>query len=274
MFRLTPVVKGLLIVNVVIFLLSYLLLSQTGIDIINYLGLYYFASDNFEPWQFVTYMFLHSYVGPGGQLYFGHIFGNMIGLLIFGAWLEEVWGPQRFFQYYIITGIGAGILFMGVDYFEKSAMQEDVQTWMQSPDPYEFELLVVEHFERAYPQVSGFIEKYKDQPEDRQMVQQAKSYAQSLYKSFLNIPMVGASGAVFGILMAAGLLFPQRRIMLLIPPIPMRARILVVLYGAYEIYAIMQRAPTDNVAHFAHLGGMLVGFILLKIWNEDQNRYQ
>ena len=266
MFRLTPVVKNLLIINVVVFFLSYLLQSQTGIDVNDYLALYYFASDNFRAWQFVTYMFLHAN--------FNHIFGNMIGLIIFGTWLEEIWGPKRFLQYYLITGIGAGALFMAVDYFEKSAMQEDVQAFLSQPDPYDFDVLVSEHFEGYYPRLAGFIEDYLDRPESTQLENQAEAYARELHILFLNIPMLGASGAVFGILLAAALLFPHRRIMLLIPPIPMRARILVILYGAYEIYAIMQRAPDDNVAHFAHLGGMLVGFIVLKVWNEDQNRYE
>ena len=265
MFRLTPVVKILLIINVVVFFLSYLLQGQTGIDINDYLALYYFESDNFRAWQFVTYMFLHAN--------FNHILGNMIGLIVFGTWLEDVWGPQRFLQYYIITGIGAGVLFMGVDYFEKSAMKQDVETYMMAPAPHDFDVLVSEHFERAYYNLSTFIETYKNNPDDNQLERQSKAYSQDLYVAFLNIPMLGASGAVFGILLAAGLLFPRRRIMLLIPPIPMRARILVILYGLYEIYSIMQRAPDDNVAHFAHLGGMLVGFILLKIWNEDRNRY-
>jgi membrane associated rhomboid family serine protease len=266
MFRLSPVVKNLLIINVAIFILSYLLYSQTGIDVNYYLALYYFASDNFEPWQFVTYMFLHAN--------FNHIFGNMIGLIIFGTWLEEIWGPKRFLQYYLITGIGAGILFMGVDYFEKAAMEEDVQVWLSEPNPDGFELLVGEHFSRGYNYESGFIEAYQENPNNEQYERQALAFVQDAYNQHLNIPMLGASGAVFGILLAVGLLFPERRIMLLIPPIPMRARILVILYGGYEIYSIMQRAPDDNVAHFAHLGGMLVGFILLKIWDEDRNRYQ
>ena len=265
MFRLTPVVKNLLIINVVVFFLSYLLQNQTGIDVNDYLALYYFASDNFEPWQFVTYMFLHAN--------FNHIFGNMIGLLIFGTWLEEVWGSKRFLKYYLITGVGAGILFMGVDYFEKAAMEQDVETFLSSPDPIDFEVLVTDHFEPYYYRLADFIEAYKDNPNNPEFERKAKDDTVTLYNRFLNIPMLGASGAVFGILLAAGLLFPRRKIMLLIPPIPIRARILVILYGAYEIYAIMQRAPDDNVAHFAHLGGMLVGFILLKVWSEDQNRY-
>lgn len=266
MFKLTPIVKNLLIINVAIFLLGELVRSQTGVNFINqYLALYYFSSDNFEPWQFVTYMFLH--------FDFRHIFGNMIGLIVFGAWLEEVWDPKRFLMYYMITGVGAGILFMGVQYFEKSAMQDDVEAWLADPDPHDFDVLVSEHFLPYYNNNSGFIEQYIENPDNQRYEREARIFVQDALTRSINIPMVGASGAIFGILLAAGLLFPQRRIMLLIPPIPMRARILVILYGAYTVYAAFQRAPTDNVAHFAHLGGMVVGFILLKIWDEDSKRY-
>lgn len=265
MFRLTPIVKNLLIINVAVFFLSYLLYSQTGLHINTYLALYYFGSDNFEPWQFVTYMFLHSD--------FRHLFGNMIGLIVFGVWLEEVWDPKRFLLYYMITGVGAGILFMGVQYFEKSAMQDDVQAWLADPDPHDFDVLVSEHFSMFYNNTSGFIEEYIENPDNPRYEREARMFVQDALNRVMNIPMVGASGAIFGILLAAGLLFPQRRIMLLIPPIPMRARILVILYGAYTVYAAFQRAPADNVAHFAHLGGMVVGFVLLKIWNEDDKRY-
>ncbi|WP_017731233.1 rhomboid family intramembrane serine protease [Nafulsella turpanensis] len=266
MFRFSPVVKNLLIANVAIFVLSFLLYSQTGIDVNDYLALYYFASDNFEPWQFVTYMFLHAN--------FNHIFGNMIGLIVFGTWLEEVWGSKRFLQYYLITGVGAGVLFMAVDYFEKAAIEEKVEAFLTEPAPKDFELLVGEYFSRGYNYESGFIDAYYENPESNQYERQARIFIQDAYNQQLNIPMLGASGAVFGILLAAGLLFPRRRIMLLIPPIPMRARILVVLYGAYEIYSIFQRAPDDNVAHFAHLGGMLVGYILLLAWQEHNTRYE
>lgn len=269
MFRFTPVVKNLLIANVVIFILGYLLYSQTGLDVNRFLALHYFESPLFQPWQFVTYMFLHAGIN--------HIFGNMIGLIVFGTWLEDIWGPKRFFQYYIITGIGAGILFMGVDYIEKSSIKSDIEEWQADPNPTDFELLVVDHFQIYYqrdPVYAEIEERYYENPDNPQIERQAAAYLNNLYNRSLNVPMLGASGAIFGILLAAGLLFPYRRIMLLIPPIPMRARILVILYGAYTVYAAFQRSPDDSVAHIAHLGGMVVGYVLLKIWNEDQNRYQ
>lgn len=268
MFRLTPVVKNLLLINIVVFVIP--LLLDVYDEVVNLFALYYIKSDNFRPWQFVTYMFLHAD--------FSHIFGNMIGLLIFGTWLEEVWGSKRFLQYYFITGVGAAVLFMAVEYVEMRSVQEDVESFMLNPDPNGFELLLSEHFEflyyRNYESIQPLIRAYGEAPDSGDLERTAKLHVTQLYEAVLNIPMLGASGAVFGVLLAAGLLFPHRRIMLLIPPIPMRARILIFLYGAYEIYALVQRAPNDNVAHMAHLGGMLVGYVMLVMWGEARNRYQ
>ena len=264
MFQLSPVVKNLLLVNIAVFLgASFLDLRN---EVIQLFALFYIGSDNFKAWQFVTYMFLH------GDLW--HLIGNMIGLLVFGTWLEQVWGSKRFLQYYLITGIGAAVLFMGVEHLEMRGMQRDVQAFIAEPNPDDFELVVSEHFGRLYGRLTPFIRDYAKAPNNPAYEQQAVAYVEELQDSIVNIPMLGASGAVFGILLAAGLLFPYRRIMLLIPPIPLRARIFVLLYGAYEVYALMQRAPNDNVAHMAHLGGMLVGFILLVAWGEARNRYQ
>jgi membrane associated rhomboid family serine protease len=273
MFRLSPVVKNLLIINVVIFLLSYFLFSRFGLDLVESMGLYYVGSDNFAPWQYFSYMFLHSYRTPGGGLYFGHIFGNMLGLIIFGTWLEELWGPKRFLQYYLIAGLGAGVLFTAVDFVEKRGMEADVENYFSSPNPAAFNALVVDHFDLFYADLQGLISAYEDAPSDPQLEAETSSVVRQLYERYTNIPMVGASGAIFGILLAVALLFPYRRVMLLFPPIPLRVRVLAILYGIYEIYGVLQRAPDDNVAHFAHLGGMLVGYIVLLAWGEARNRY-
>lgn len=264
MFNITPVVKNLLIINIAVF--AGALLLDVYPELIQNFALYYIGSDNFRAWQFVTYMFLHAD--------FRHIFGNMIGLLIFGPWLEQVWGSSRFLQYYMITGIGAAVLFMGVEFIEIRDMKQDVEAFLLDPSPEKYEFLVLDHFEGYYQQVGSRIRAYAEDPGNAALEKQAVVDVKDLYGFVVNIPMLGASGAVFGVLLAAGLLFPQRRIILLIPPIPVRARILVIFYGGYEVYALFQRMPGDNVAHMAHLGGMLIGFILLVIWGESQNRYQ
>ena len=264
MFQLTPVVKNLLLINVGIFA-GALLLNAHG-QVIQLFALYYIGSDNFKAWQFVTYMFLHADLG--------HIFGNMIGLLVFGTWLEQIWGSSRFLQYYLITGIGAAVLFMGVEHLEMRGVREDVNAFLLEPSPDKFELLLAEHFERDFARNNAFIRAWGKAPANEELEREATLFVKERFNQTLNIPMLGASGAVFGILLAAGLLFPHRRIMLLIPPIPIRARLFVLLYGAYEVYALLQRAPNDNVAHMAHLGGMFVGLILLSMWGEVRNRYQ
>ena len=196
----------------------------------------------------------------------------MIGLVVFGTWLEQAWGSKRFFQYYLITGIGAGVLYMGIQYFEKSSVLGEAETFLEQPSPEEFDLLVSQHFSGYYSSLSEFIDAYYENPENPQYESQAVAFVNDLYGSVQNTSMVGASGAIFGILIAAGLLFPSRSIMMLFIPIPINARLLIFVYGGYTVYAAFQRSP-DGVAHFAHLSGMLVGFILLKIWGEDQNRY-
>lgn len=265
MFRLTPVVKNLLIINVAVYLLVNVFSSGLGFDIGRRLALYSFESDMYAPWQYVTYMFMH-----GG---FSHILFNMIGLMVFGPWLEELFGPKKFLIFYMVCGIGAGLLNSGINLIELGGMENEVERFVLDPDPQSFNALIVEHFPPFYNELEQTILAYEASPGNQQLISETRSIAKQLYEMYTNIPMVGASGAIFGLLFAVGLLFPYRKVMLLIPPIPLRVRILVILYGAYEVYQIVERAPDDNVAHFAHLGGMLAGYIVLLAWGEAQNRY-
>ena len=121
--------------------------------------------------------------------------------------------------------------------------------------------------------IAEFSDEYYDNPDDSYYKNQALSIVQTMYDSRTNIPMVGASGAVFGILMAFGMLFPNTVLMLLFPPIPIKAKYLVFFYGMYELYSEIARSPGDNVAHLAHLSGMLIAFILLKYWQNKSNRF-
>ncbi|CAN5259450.1 rhomboid family intramembrane serine protease [soil metagenome] len=190
-----PAVKHLLIVNALFFIA----LTTPGIGdyIFRYGALWPLGDPYFEPWQLVSYMFLH-----GG---IGHIFFNLFALWIFGQAIENFWGTKRFTVYYFLTGIGAAIIHMFIG--------------------------------------GG------------------------------GAPTVGASGAVFGILLAFGMMFPNRYIVLLIPPIPIKAKYFVAIFGVIELFSGVMR-PGSGIAHFAHLGGMVVGFILIKYWGlkgEKQN---
>lgn len=167
-----------------------------GDYLFHYGALWPIDSPRFEPWQLISYMFLHAGLG--------HIFFNLFALWIFGQAIENYWGTKRFATYYFLTGIGAALIHM----------------W-----------------------ISGG-----------------------------GAPTIGASGAVFGILLAFGMMFPERYILLLIPPIPIKAKYFVAIFGAIELFYGVTGTRT-GIAHFAHLGGMVVGFILIKYWGLKGERY-
>lgn len=233
MLERTPtVVKNIIIINV-LFYLGTLALPQ----IEPWLAGHYFESPEFRPWQIVTHMFMHS------QQSFTHILFNMYGVYMFGSMLERYWGPKRFLTYYMICGIGAFFLHMGINFWEVSRLKAAISPENLS-SIYEF----------------GF-----------DALMQGKNFTDPLMAK-LNLSMfstvVGASGALFGILVAFGMMFPNTELMLLLPPIPIKAKYFVIGYGAIELFLALRNSPTDNVAHFAHIGGMIFGFILIKYWQK------
>lgn len=260
MFSLTPLVRNLLILNVVFFIVDAYVINLT-----QGFALRSLLSPAFMPYQFVTYMFLH------GNL--GHLFSNMFGLIIFGPLLERIWGQSRFLIFYFVTGIGAGLLFSGIDYFENSRLQEAVQVYLEYPTPEGLVDFMSQHAKGLYQMNLDFLNKFEENPTSDRYVEDSMNFVRGYYQQQVNIPMVGASGAIFGILMAFGLLFPNTELFLLFFPFPIKAKYFVAFYGLYELYAGIQNSQSDNVAHFAHIGGMLFAFILLKIWNSDRNKF-
>ncbi len=189
MFNLPPGIRALLLVNVAVYGLQLLGANE---PLLNYFALWPLDSSRFEPWQLVTYGFLHE---AGTPL---HLLFNMLALWMFGSDVERVWGRNRFLTYYFVCVLSAGLT------------QLLVTSWLHSSDS-----------------------------------------------------TIGASGGVFGVLLAFGMMFPQRTILLIFPPIPMPAWLLVTGYGLLELYAGVT-GPMDHVAHFAHLGGMLGGYLLIR----------
>ncbi len=261
--RLTPVAKNILIINVAIFIIG----SFLKLPLSDTFGLRVVFSEEFAPYQFFTYMWLHGS--------FVHILGNMIAVLVFAPMLEQVWGSKRFFIFYLICGIGAGVLYGTVDYIEKKPVQDDYDVYIADPNPQDFELFYLEHRvnKTGLYQLADFSDHYNEEPDDPMLRAQSVTYADQIRAIFVNGGMIGASGAVFGILFAFAFLFPNTELLLLFPPIPIKAKYLVFFYGVYELYAEFTRMPEDNVAHLAHLGGMLIAFILLKVWRGNTRRF-
>lgn len=247
--RLTPVVKILLIINLVVFALDQI----TAESLNTYFGLRHILSDYFAPWQFVTYMFLH-----GGVM---HIFSNMLGLFLFGPWLEQVIGPKKFLIFYMVAGIGAGLLNSGVTYFEVAQQKAAIEEYAQNPSENAF-VRYVNTYEPSWnmDKVNDYIEK------------NGTTGTVEFIKERLNEKInysgvtVGASGAIFGILIAFAMLFPNVEMMLLFFPVPIKAKYFALLYVLYELYAGVNYSQVSNIAHFAHLGGALIGFLLIKYW--------
>lgn len=262
MFQLTPAAKNILIINGIIFILS----DFVGLRsyIIESFGMRYFHSENFQPYQILTYMWVH-----GG---FGHLFSNMFSVLIFAPILERVWGSKKFLIYYLATGIGAGILYSGINYYENYSFEVKVKSYEQNPSPESFRKLVLNNSSEYYNQLYDFIDSYEQNPSNSND-NLSIAYANDLLKVKSDVPMVGASGAVFGILLAFAMLFPNMELMLLFLPIPVKAKYLVLVYGIYELWSEINRMPGDNVAHFAHLGGMLIGYLILKYWKRKYGTF-
>ena len=236
-----PVTKNLLIINVLVFLAMALIPSLNSM-LLQYGALYYFTSKQFIPSQLFTYMFIH-----GG---FVHLFFNMFALYMFGVTMERVLGSQRFLFYYISCGLGAALVQEGVfaimihhyaSIFENAT---SLTSLLSHSIVYNNELLNI-----------GIA---PDDPSVR-----------SIY-ALMHTPTVGASGAIFGILLAFGYMFPNVRLYLIFPPIPMRARVFVLLYAGLELVLGIANSQADTVAHFAHLGGMLIGLFILLYWRKKR----
>ncbi|MHC2992575.1 protease [Pontibacter sp. HJ8] len=256
MFNITPMVRNLLIINVVVFIL------QGNLFDARQFALYNFSSDYFQPIQLFTHMFLHGS--------WSHLFSNMFSLFIFGPLLERFWGSQRFLAFYLITGLGASLLYSGVRSYELHQVQSEAAQYVESPSPAGFYSFMESHYAGGYEK--RFAIEYQRNPDSEAYISESKKAVTQVFKQAFNSPMLGASGAVFGLLMAFGMLFPNLELFLLFLPIPIKAKYFVLLYGAYELYAGFNRVPGDNVAHFAHLGGMLFAYILIKMW--QRNDYQ
>ncbi|MBP6754906.1 MAG: rhomboid family intramembrane serine protease, partial [Bacteroidia bacterium] len=224
-----------------------LVLAGKGIDLIQLLGAHYVNSPLFEPYQIVTYFFMHSKD-------FFHILFNMLMLVMFGAHLERIWGPKRFFIFYIASAIGAFALYNIIGVYQIIQLKE--QLTQLGYDLTSINQIIANNELTQIPLLH---------PDDTNIL--------SEYLSKSIIPMVGASGAIYGIMAGFAYLFPNTELMLLFPPIPVKAKWLISVYFVIELYSSFQNYQGDNVAHLAHVGGGITGFILVFIWNKNRSTF-
>lgn len=232
----TPTVtKNLIIINILCFFAA-IVAEKYGINLNDVLGLHYFESEKFRLYQLFTYMFMHSG--------FEHIFFNLFAVWMFGRILETVWGSQRFLLYYVLCGIGAGLVQEATQYFEFLPVMKDMAQFLTFPS------------DASIP-ING-------------TTRPAEQWV-ALCQRIISVPTVGASGAVYAILMAFGMLFPNQEIFIFPLPMPIKAKWLIIGYFVIELG--MGIMSNDGVAHFAHLGGMIFGFLLIMYWRKKGGGY-
>lgn len=233
--QIPPVTRNLLIINLIVFM-AQMVFEQRGYNLADTLGLHFVLAPDFAPWQLVSYMFLHGS--------FTHLFFNMFSLWMFGRIIEGVMGMKRFLIFYFVCGIGAGLC---------------QELWQMGDYLLRGDALLMSNLSGPIPPVgtatyTTWLQDFKATPE----------YA-VLMSEFLNHwTTIGASGACYGILLAFGMTFPNEKIMLLLPPIPLKAKYFVAGYAVIELLSAF--GTNGNIAHFAHLGGMLFGLLLILYW--------
>jgi membrane associated rhomboid family serine protease len=233
-----PVVKNLLIINILFFIATYVMQSK-GIELGYYLGAFYFDSPFFKIWQPISYMFMHAG--------FTHILFNMFALYMFGSVLENRWGGKKFLQFYFITGLGALAL----------------QLLVQSVEVY--------GITGSFLNPGAITVDLAEDVVRTTLTGLSKAQFDTLL-SIYTTPMVGASGAIFGLLVAFGMLYPNVEMYIMFIPVPIKAKYIMPVYIVIELFLGVARFQGDSVAHYAHLGGALLGFILVKLW-KDKNTY-
>lgn len=258
MYFVTPIVKRLLILNITVFLVQ----SSLRIDLIDVLGLRCVLSTYFKPYQFFTHLVVHTSLG--------HLFSNMFALLIFGPTLEYTLNARKFTFLYIMTGLGAAALYASIQYFEVKNLAHLYHTYLIQPNPKNFVSYLKEFPLNIYETLYSFIAAFREQPDNVAYITESKEIIGQLYSLKVDMPTAGASGSIFGIFTAFAMLFPNVELFLFFIPLPIKAKYVIAIYGMYELYAGILANPADNVAHFAHLGGILFAYLFIRWWKKGR----
>ena len=242
-----PVTKNLLIINGLFFLAT-MIFEAKGMDLSVLLGAFYPGSPNFESWQLITHMFMHGS--------FSHILFNMFSLWMFGSAVESTIGQRKFLNLYILAGVGGFVLFNLVNYLEISQLQNLVQ---------EQGVVIKDVFNASKLNLNR---EFVNQPTAAVV---NNPNAIELVKDYIT-PMVGASGAIYGLLLAFAVLFPDAKLALLFFPVGIKAKYFIPIMIFVELFLGVKDYDWNNVAHFAHLGGALIGFLYIRNWKKNLYR--
>ncbi len=262
-FQFLPlVIKNLLIINGLFYLAQITLANSVAVNMEDIFALHYVGSPLFKPWQFITHMFMHD---PNN---FMHLLGNMFALWMFGSILENTWGAKRLLIFYVACGLGAATLHMGFLWYDMSALQQSLSQFKQAPTYDAFiQLYKANHLGTYFPNTSAMLEEWGMNPQDKSFGVYAVEVMNKYTQAHINEATLGASGAVFGVLAAFAYLFPNTYLYIYFF-VPVKAKWVILIYIAMELFFALRNTAGDNVARWAHLGGALVGFVIVFIWNK------
>ncbi len=270
-FQVLPyVTKNILVINVVLFLLT--MFFQGKIDLVDLLGMHLPGADSFKPYQVISHIFMHGSIG--------HIFFNMLIFWIFGSVLENIWGAKRFLNFYLITGLGAAFLHYGVVYLQMKPDLDALQMFLDNPSIGNLDGFIgfMSENENFANYFAGMYNRYYPafmiDPESPKAISDMRLLVMEVKAAYMDGPnIIGASGAVAGVMIAYAYLFPNTELYLYFI-IPVKAKFLAIAYIAYELYQVYLNNPYDNIAHWAHLGGALFGFLIVRFWfNSDRKSF-
>ncbi len=274
-FQILPIViKNLLIINGLVFLAQNTF-RDAAFSIDDTFALHAWQSGLFKPWQLITHLFMH-----GGSLVpfdITHLFFNMLALWMFGSVLENLWGSKRFLTFYIICGLGAALIHLLFLSWELAPVINDYTALAQqhmagSADEGTYMIRFIQKYELSFRGADGLIQELRSPTPNPQLLSAVYEQITRYYhEAKLDTSTVGASGAVFGILAAFGYLFPNTYLYVYML-IPVKAKWFVLFYGAIELYEGIRNSAGDNVAHWAHIGGALVGLLIVITWNKTNKK--
>lgn len=261
----TTVVKNLLIINILVYFSFEFFGNSFAISPSQLFGLHLFQSEYFRPWQIITHMFMHGSIS--------HLIGNMFALFMFGRILEQVWGDKRFFIFYFTCGLGAALIHTFVLWLDYHSMMSAFTAFKNTPEPTLLSNFLSDHIGHANAWVYDFIDTWRANPDSLQYINESKVIFEKVITEAVNVPTIGASGAIFGVLVGFGILFPNTKLYFLLTPIPIKAKYVIGVYVIFEFFMAMQNSAGDNVAHVAHLGGALIGYLLIVYWRRNRKNF-
>ncbi|WP_233881995.1 rhomboid family intramembrane serine protease [Tenacibaculum piscium] len=235
--KITDAIKHLIIINVIMYFAPQLL----NLDVTNIFALHYPENENFGIWQYVTHIFMH-----GSTM---HLLFNMYALWAFGTPLEQMWGKNKFIFFYFSAGIGAGLIYTLVNYYQFNGIYEQL-------------------IEQGISAID--IKNLLNTGQYNENLITLSNQTMSEFYSLYHTPAVGASGAVYGILVAFGLLFPDAKLALIFFPVPIAAKYFIPIMIASDVFFGVTKYSIGNIAHFAHIGGAIIGFVIAWYWKKNQ----